>query len=95
MLLLPGDQKGQPPASIGCEAQRQPTTNCTCTRISHPGCQPEKTTSDVRSTAGKSFHYDGGHKSSFPSSVGLLRGAKWKVCPLFSVLQQYHRAHAV
>lgn len=33
MLLLLGDQQGQPPASIGCEAQRQPTTNCTFTCI--------------------------------------------------------------
>ena len=33
ILLLLGDQQGQPPASIGCEAQRQPTTNCTCAGI--------------------------------------------------------------
>lgn len=41
---------------------------------SRPECWPEKTKSDGRPRAGKSFQYDGGHKSSFPSSAALLRG---------------------
>ena len=57
---------------------------------SHPGCWPEKTTSDVWPAAGKDFQYDGVHKSGFSGNMGLLAGAEEHLFGPATISQSTH-----